>query len=252
MLQSERDSKTNYDARAGRAPSHGGTSGNARTRRRHAVTAALLASTWVGVATLLAACSGTRAERVVASSIVSLNVCLTRDGIAHPREAFEPTPDELAVPAFIGIRGLRVPQSVTRTQFQNALKRCGAGRLRVAPAPITSMTLQREILSLAGCLARNGFALPHPDFQGPGPVFDTTAVNVGGARWQATVEGCRVNPRVTKTNLMRCMGGKRGLEGNPKTNTAVQERYVELPRCLREEGPQGDSKTEPKRARAPA
>lgn len=184
-----------------------------------------------GLTVALSACSGARVEKTVLSSIGNLQSCLERHGITHAREAFLPMPQSYAVPALAGVEGLSVPRGSTRAQFVAALSECGAGDLRVAPAPVTSVLLQREISSLVSCLRDNDFQLPAPEFAGRGPVLDTKGIDVRSALWAATVRGCSVNRQLTREELAKCMT-RRGLEGSAKNNPIFYERYVKLADCL--------------------
>ncbi len=186
----------------------------------------------VGLTAAVSACSGAHVEKTVLSSVGNLQSCLERRGVAHAREAFLPMPQSYAVPALAGVEGLSVPRGTTRAQFVAALSECGAGDLRVAPARVTSVVLQREISSLVSCLRYNGFQLPAPEFAGRGPFLDTKGVDVQSALWAATVRGCSVTRQLTREELARCMTRK-GLEGNANSNPTFYERYLKLAGCLR-------------------
>jgi hypothetical protein len=168
----------------------------------------------------------------------ALNGCLAKHGIEHPEDTSVPSKQELAIPMLLGTYGLRVPRGVARVKFEAALKQCGMGEARVGQVPITSPILRRQIEGLRACLARNGFGLPSPDFSGSAPVLDTRDIEIRSARWVATVKGCEVTgrdyagPALSEALLIRCLG-KRGLEGEAKTNAIFQARILELPTCLR-------------------
>lgn len=190
---------------------------------------------FIAVAVSVVACGTSARNKTEPVALTELNRCLVGHGIAHPENTPRPSPQELAVPSLIAIRGLRVPIGVTRTRFEGALKECGAGSLHVAPAPVTSAVLQERIVELRSCLARNEFRLPPPNFPGPGPVLDTSGVDIASARWVATATGCGFTRQLTQATLTKCMGVP-ALEGAAKTNPAFQRRYLGLARCLRDMG----------------
>lgn len=163
--------------------------------------------------------------------ITKLNSCLMRNGISDPERTERPSEEELALPALIGARGLRVPVGVTRERFRHALDKCGAGSLAVAPAPVTSPVLQERILTLRTCLVRNGYEVPSPDFSGPGPIIDVRGIDIRGARWRATVKGCGITRKLTPAALIGCMGD-RALRGGAQNNPEFERRSMRLRACL--------------------
>jgi hypothetical protein len=188
---------------------------------------------------VLSAC-GANLTKTGPVALAVLNKCLESHGVSNPEATMPPSKLELAIPSLVGIRGMRVPRSVTRPQFETALQHCDDGHLRVAPAPITSPVLRKRIMRLAACLARSGFVLPPPNFSGPGPVLNTSSVSIGSARWVATADGCGVTTRVgysgpslDELRLKQCLG-EHSLEGTA-TNAELRRRIVELPACLRRE-----------------
>lgn len=191
------------------------------------------------VVALLAGCGISSRLKALPVVLSEVHSCLKAHGIAHPNEASAPNAQELAVPDLIGLGGLRVPDGVTRAQFEVALKECGVGYLRVGPQPITSPLLREKVFRLVSCLDRNGFDVRPPNFSGKGPVLDTGAIDVASARWVATAKGCDADSQLTEAELQACMEA-RGLEGEAKNNTIFELRVLELPRCLksryREEG----------------
>jgi hypothetical protein len=196
----------------------------------HGVLASITAA---AIMTSLVACGVSSFDRTGPAFFTELSRCLEKHGVAQPENIPGPNQEERTLPSLIGVRGVRVPLGVTRVQFEEALRKCGASYLRVAPASVTSPVLQGRVLRVAACLARNGFMLPPPNFPGPGPVLDTRRVNVASAKWVATVRGCQITrQRLTQAALRKCMGAK-VLEGAAKTNPIFQARISELPRCLR-------------------
>lgn len=193
----------------------------------------LAAGSVVAIVTSVNACGVTSRLKTEPVVLAALNRCLVKQGIAHPEDIPGPSQDERPLPILIGIRGARVPVGVTRGQFQAAMKKCGAGFVRVAPSAVTDRALQQRVRLAAACLARNGFTLPAPNFPGPGPVLDTSGVDTTSSRWLATVKGCLdTKQQLTQGALEKCMGA-RALEGSAKTNPAFEQSYLGLHRCLR-------------------
>jgi hypothetical protein len=192
---------------------------------------------------VLAAC-GANLAAIGPGSLTALDKCLEKHGIAHPEESAPASSVEKTIPILLGIRGIHVPREATQTEFEGALKTCGAADVRVAPAPITNPLLQQRVERLAQCLAANGFRLPPPDFPGPGPVLDTQGVDIASARWIATARACSVTTgvaykgvRLNEALLKACLGDQ-ALEGAARTNAQFQRRIEGLPACLRGHRPQ--------------
>jgi hypothetical protein len=188
---------------------------------------------FIALATALAAC-GSVSKRIKTEPVplTALNRCLERHGVPDPEKTQTPTPQELAIPSLLAVRGVRVPVSVNRATFKEALAKCDAGSLQVAPSPITDKRLQNRINAMRVCLARNGYILPPPNYPGPGPVLDTSMVDIASARWVATATGCGVTKELTPAALEVCMG-KNALSGGAKTNVAFQRKYLQLAGCLK-------------------
>jgi hypothetical protein len=158
--------------------------------------------------------------------------CLKLHGIAHPEDVPGRSREELAVPGLTGVYGMRVPVGVNRAKFAAAVKKCSNGELHVGRVAVTSPVLQSRILGLTSCLARNGYTLPPPNFPGPGPVIDTSGVNIASARWEATATGCYVDNQLNQAALAKCMSPQ-ALEGVAERNALFQQQLLELPRCLK-------------------
>jgi hypothetical protein len=200
-------------------------------RARRAGPGAAVVALSLALVASLAACGGNQLGIVEPGSIAALDACLEKHGVPSPQNVGHPTTEELAIPGLLGFYGAPIPRGVTRVAFEQAVKACG-GNLHVGREPISNSIVERQIEGLRGCLAKNGFTLSPPDFAGPGPVLDTRAAPIASARWVATVRGCEVSARLTGADLRRCMGAA-GLTGSAKTNPAFEDRYLQLPHCLR-------------------
>lgn len=190
----------------------------------------LFAASGLAIAALAVASCGSLRGDSAPAALAKLNSCLKKHGVAHPEDVVPPSAAELAVPQLIGVRGLSVPTGVTRSQFQGALRYCGADKIHVNPAPIIRPAVQKRVSELWLCLSNNGFTLPAPNFKGPGTVFDTSRINVTSASWIATVRGCGITRQLTKPALIKCMGLEltREARGDP----AFERRFQHLAHCL--------------------
>lgn len=165
--------------------------------------------------------------------VSGLNACLRRHGVAEPEVVNKLTAQEQAIPAAMAYEPQPIPNNVTRAQYQQTLVKCGAPELaaHLGRTAITSDIAKRQLLAIQQCLVSNGFRLPRPNFPGPGPVFDTTGVDLTSTRWAATVTGCETLHSLTRAQLERCMGA-RALRQSAMAG-AAEKRLLELPRCLR-------------------
>jgi hypothetical protein len=187
----------------------------------------------LNVIVVLGACGGLNSGYLnPVGGIARLDNCLKKYGVRHPEHVEKPSEEELTLSLLIGLRGMSVPIGVTREQFQAALDECGAGNLAVAPAPVTNPILQERVVTLRACMERNGYQLPPPNFPGPGPVIDTSGINIMSARWRATAKGCGIDRQLTPAALVACVG-KDGLEGEAQHNTEFEIHILGLRRCLR-------------------
>lgn len=200
--------------------------------------AACIVAIGASVAALVAC--GTTGRRTVNGStalpefLSHLNACLKAHDIANLETSARAADVERMIPALLGTGGIPVPSGVTKPQYEAALTRCGVTNVHVGRVAITNPLVRRKILSVRSCLANNGFALPAANFPGPGPVLDTSGIDVGSARWVATAMGCSVTQSLTKATLSACMG-KDVLAGR-KTGATFEDHLLALPACLKEAG----------------
>lgn len=194
----------------------------------------------VGTSCVLLVACGITGGRVVNGSAAlpeffgDLNACLEAHGIAHPEVSTSAVDAERSIPALLGVAGIPVPDGVTNAQYEAALKRCGVTNVHAGRVPITSPLLKSRVASIVSCLAKNGYTLPAPNFIGPGPVVDTTGIDLGSARWRATAMGCSVTRDLTKTVLSKCMGD--GVLAGRATGVRYEDRVLALPNCLKKAG----------------
>jgi len=181
-------------------------------RRRSATTAALpllLASL------ALAACGGsstsssssTNASATAATTGASTNAagprggrfkalreCLQKSGITLPQRTPGQRPRS-GGGGFLGSGGgPQLPQGVTRTQYEAALKKCGATRgFFGAGRPLSSPSFTKALAKFAACMRQSGVNLPEPNTSGNGPVFNTKGLNTASAQFRSAETKCRSN-----------------------------------------------------------
>ena len=139
--------------------------------------------------------SGARGARFAA-----VKECLQKQGITLPSQP----------PGGFGAGATRrppgggffhLPEGVSRTKFQEALKKCGAnfrrgGRFNGAAA-------KGALEKFAACMRENGVKLPKPNPSGNGPVFNTNGINTSSSAFKAAQTKCR-------SELPRPFGGAAG------------------------------------------
>jgi hypothetical protein len=200
--------------------------------------AACIVVVGTSVATLVAC--GTLGGRTVNGSTAlpdffkDLNTCLKAHGIAKPETLARAARVEGMIPALFRIGEIPVPKGITKPQYEAALRRCGVTNVHVGRVAITNPLVRRKILSVRSCLADNGFTLPAANFPGPGPILDTSGIDVGSARWVATAMGCSVTQALTKVTLSACMG--RDMLAGRATGANFEDHILELPACLKKRG----------------
>lgn len=166
----------------------------------------------------------------------ALNGCLRRQGITDSEVIKRLTPEELAVPAALTFEPTPLPRNVTRVQYERALRKCGGAQYIKAldRRPVTTAVARERLLAIQQCLARNSYTVPAPNLRGPGPVFDTSGIDIAGARWQATVIGCETTAQLTQRDLTTCVGARALRE--PAASPRAERLLLELRRCLRTAG----------------
>jgi hypothetical protein len=118
----------------------------------------------------------------------AMRACLAKKGITLP-------PRTPGAGGFLG-GGPQLPKGVTRAQYAEALKACGAnfpagGHFSRAPRAFTSPRFHEVLVHFAACLRQNGINVGEPNTSGKGPVFDTKGLNTGSAQFKAAEAKCR-------------------------------------------------------------
>ena len=100
-------------------------------------------------------------------------------------------------------RGFGLPEGVSRTKFQEALKKCGGGDFRRGRGFFNSAAGKAALEKFAACMRENGVNVPKPNTSGNGPVFGTRGLNTQSAAFKAAQSKCR-------SDLPRAFGGAAG------------------------------------------
>lgn len=170
-------------------------------RRKPAATALLLLLALVA----LAACGGSSRSGTVASATTSttgggpgdsggrfaaLRDCLQKNGVTLPKR----TPGQRRPPGAGGLlgggTGPRLPNGVTRAQFEAAMKKCGGGALG-ARRRLDSPAYKQALVKFATCMRENGVKLPPANTSGNGPIFNTASLNTQSSQFRAAQARCQ-------------------------------------------------------------
>jgi len=176
-------------------------------RLRAAATTALLV---LLAGLLLAACGGGSSSKSSSSSSTStsakaaggagrqfgargaaLRTCLQQNGITLPRlKAGQRRTPGTGGPFGAGGAGAaaKLPNGVTRAQFQAALKKCGGTQFRGGKG-FAAGGAQR-FTKFAACMRKNGVKLPQPNTSGKGPIFNTKGIDTTSASFKAADAKC--------------------------------------------------------------
>jgi hypothetical protein len=131
----------------------------------------------------------TPAGRRNPARFAALHACLARKGITFPQR----TPGSL----YGG--GAQLPKGMSRAQFTQALRSCGAGfsghRLlkgfKGYHNPFNNPRFHATLTRFAACLRQNGINVGEPNTSGKGPIFDTKGINTGSPQFKAATAKCR-------------------------------------------------------------
>lgn len=89
----------------------------------------------------------------------------------------------------------KLPKGVTRAQYAEALKACGAsfpgGHFSRVPHAFASPRFHEVLARFAACLRQNGVNVGEPNTSGNGPVFNTKGLNTGSTQFKAAEAKCR-------------------------------------------------------------
>lgn len=174
------------------------------TRRlaRHRLRPAIALLTIPAAALTLAACggSGGRSSSTTASTtkdasarssrFASLRTCLQKEGINLPSGGAG-QPGSGGAPSGGG-GGFKLPDGVSRTKFEEAIKKCGGGGFPSGGRPgFSSASSKAALTKYAECMRENGVNLPTPNTSGKGPVFNTKGINTSSETFKAAQKKCQ-------------------------------------------------------------
>ena len=127
--------------------------------------------------------------------------CLAKQGITLPAPSGNRPPAGTGTPGVGGPLGgggggggLPLPKGVSRTQLQEALKKCGGGGF-TGGARFRSASSKAALTKFVACMRENGVTLPAPNTSGNGPVFNTKEVNTTSAAFKPASAKCETGLR---------------------------------------------------------
>jgi hypothetical protein len=124
-----------------------------------------------------------------AARFAAVRTCLSKKGITLPQRGAGGFPGS----------GAQLPSGMSRAQFAEALRSCGAGfksgRLSKGhngfKNPFNNPRFHSVLVRFAACLRQNGVNVGEPNTSGKGPIFDTKGINTGSAKFKAASANCR-------------------------------------------------------------
>jgi hypothetical protein len=119
----------------------------------------------------------------------AVRTCLSKKGITLPQRGAGGFPGS----------GAQLPSGMSRAQFAEALRSCGAGFKGGRSSkghngfknPFNNPRFHAVLVRFAACLRQNGVNVGEPNTSGKGPIFDTKGVNTGSAKFKAASAACR-------------------------------------------------------------
>lgn len=176
----------------GLAACGGSSSTTTQTTANAAATGTTTTGTTTGMTTTGTTPSGTSSTPTVPpgrpdpARFAGLRACLAKKGITLPPRG---------AGGFLG-GGPQLPKGVSRAQYAEALKACGAnfpggGHFRRVPHSFTSPRFRQVLVRFAACLRQNGINVGEPNTSGNGPIFSTKGLNTGSRQFKAAEVKCR-------------------------------------------------------------
>lgn len=128
----------------------------------------------------------------------ALRECLKKEGITLPtptRKAGQHTGGG----GFFGggtNGGAKLPNGESRTQLQEALKKCGGGTFPRggyggAGARLSNPKFKAALAKFVSCMRADGINLPEPNTSGKGPIFSTKGIDSSGTAFKTAESKCR-------------------------------------------------------------
>jgi hypothetical protein len=136
--------------------------------------------------------------------------CLQKQGITLPPRSGGRAPGGAGGRGGLlgGGGGLQLPKGVSQTQFQEALKICGAGNF-ARQGRFSSASAKAALTKFATCMREHGVSLPVPNTSGTGPVFNSSGINTTSATFKTAEAKCR-------SDLQGALPGGPGAPNGPR------------------------------------
>jgi hypothetical protein len=163
-----------------------------------------------------ASASSKSAQAPGSSRFTALRSCLATQGITLPAPSGNRPPAGTGTPGQAGPfgrpGGFQLPKGVSRTQFQEALKKCGGGNF-AGGGRFNSAASKAALTKFVACMRENGVNLPTPNISGNGPVFNTKDVNTTSSTFKSATAKCQ-------SDLRGAAGGSGGRSSGSSETTA--------------------------------
>ena len=158
-------------------------------------------STSTKTASTSASASPNSAQGPGSSRFTALRSCLAKQGITLPARSGKRAGTGPGGPAGRpgGAGRFKLPEGVSRTQFQEALKKCGGGNFG-SGGRFKSATSRAALTKYVACMREDGVNLPAPNTSGSGPVFNTKTINTTTSAFKTAAAKCQ-------NDLPRGVGG---------------------------------------------
>ncbi len=124
-----------------------------------------------------------------ADRFASLRACLQKEGINLPPAPSGGQPGNGRPPGPGG--GFKLPQGVSQSKLQEAMKKCGGGFPGAARRGFNSSTARAALTKYASCMGENGVNLPTPNTSGNGPVFNTKGIDTSSPAFKKAQQKCQ-------------------------------------------------------------
>lgn len=136
--------------------------------------------------------STTKDASARSSRFASLRSCLEKEGINLPAASGNGGQPGTGGPPTGGAGGFKLPEGVSRSKLQEAMKKCGAGDFAGGARPgFSSATARAALTKYAACMRENGVNLPTPNTNGKGAVFNTKGINTSSETFKNAQKKCQ-------------------------------------------------------------
>lgn len=153
-----------------------------------------------------------------ANAFASLRACLQKEGINLPSAPSGGGPADGGPPGPGG--GFKLPQGVSQSKFQEAMKKCGGGGFPGgARRGFNSSTARAALTKYASCMRENGVNLPTPNTNGNGPVFNAKGIDTSSTAFKNARQKCQGDLKGA-FSAGRPPGGEGGPPGGPPNGEA--------------------------------